>query len=161
MKKKILFLFVMLLAVAVTVSFAAEVKYKAKLTGKGFATPVETKASGNVSVEPEKGETALEYRLHVKDINDVMGAHIHLGKPGQEGPPVLTLWTGEKKGKFSGTLAKGKATDKDLMGPMQGKTIADLVNEIKAGNAYVNVHTAEHPDGEIRGELTPKKGILK
>jgi hypothetical protein len=36
---------------------------------------------------------------------------------------------------------------------LQGKTIADLVADIKAGNAYVNVHTTEHPGGEIRGQI--------
>jgi len=39
------------------------------------------------------------------------------------------------------------------MGPFTGKTIADLVAEIQAGKAYVNVHTKEHPDGEIRGTI--------
>lgn len=156
MKKKLFVLLAMLLVVGVAVVFAAEGKFKAHLTGKDFTPPVQTKATGTASVEVEKGEKALEYRLHVKDIMDVTGAHIHTGKAGQEGPPVLALFTGEKKGKYSGTLAKGKATDKDLMGPMQGKTIADLVNEMRAGNAYVNVHTAAHPEGEIRGELKGK-----
>jgi CHRD domain len=32
---------------------------------------------------------------------------------------------------------------------------ADQVTAIKTGNAYVNIHTAAHPDGEIRGQLVP------
>jgi hypothetical protein len=28
--------------------------------------------------------------------------------------------------------------------------------QIRAGNAYVNIHTAAHPGGEIRGQLTPQ-----
>jgi hypothetical protein len=35
----------------------------------------------------------------------------------------------------------------------KGKTIADLVQEIKNGDAYVNVHTVQHPAGEIRGQI--------
>jgi hypothetical protein len=28
-----------------------------------------------------------------------------------------------------------------------------LIEEIKAGNTYVNVHTTQHPGGEIRGQI--------
>jgi hypothetical protein len=34
-----------------------------------------------------------------------------------------------------------------------GKTVDDLVALIKSGDVYVNVHTAKHPAGEIRGEV--------
>jgi hypothetical protein len=54
---------------------------------------------------------------------------------------------------FSGELAKGTITDKNLVGPLAGKTIADLVKLIKDGGAYVNVHTPAHPGGEIRGQI--------
>ena len=64
------------------------------------------------------------------------------------------LFAGPKKeGKFSGLLAKGTITDKDLIGPLAGKTVADLVAMIKDGGAYVNVHTDKYPDGEIRGQI--------
>jgi len=58
-----------------------------------------------------------------------------------------------KKGKFSGVLAEGAIADKDLMGPLQGKTVEDLVHVIQAEQAYVNVHTETNPDGEIRGQI--------
>jgi len=36
---------------------------------------------------------------------------------------------------------------------LAGMTLRDLLNEIKDGNAYVNVHTTQNPAGEIRGQL--------
>jgi hypothetical protein len=36
---------------------------------------------------------------------------------------------------------------------MEGKTLEDLVAAMDSGETYVNVHTAEHPDGEIRGQV--------
>ena len=36
---------------------------------------------------------------------------------------------------------------------MQGKTVAELIDAIKNNTAYVNVHTEENPNGEIRGQL--------
>ena len=57
---------------------------------------------------------------------------------GKNGGPVAGLFAGPKKeGKFSGELAKGTITDKDLIGPLAGKTIGDLVKLIKDGGAYV------------------------
>jgi hypothetical protein len=59
----------------------------------------------------------------------------------------------EKAGRFSGILAKGKITEKDLIGPLEGKPISALIDAIKSGDTYVNVHTTKYPDGEIRGQL--------
>ena len=43
-----------------------------------------------------------------------------------------------------------------LEGPMAVKTLeVDLAKAIQNGEAYVNVHTVENPDGAIRGQITP------
>jgi hypothetical protein len=43
-----------------------------------------------------------------------------------------------------------------LEGPMAGKTLeGDLVKAIQNGEAYVNVHTVQNPNGAIRGQITP------
>lgn len=41
----------------------------------------------------------------------------------------------------------------DLSGPLKGKPLRAFVQMIDAGDAYVNVHTEKHPDGEIRGQI--------
>lgn len=129
-------------------------RYAVKLAGHDETPPVSTKATGIAYIRRIAHDTKLSYILKVRDITGVTMAHLHLAPKGQEGPPVADLYKGpEKKGKFSGTLAKGTITDKDLTGPMQGKTIKDLIKEIKGGNVYVNVHTAAHPNGEIRGQI--------
>ncbi|WP_342707195.1 CHRD domain-containing protein [Fontibacillus panacisegetis] len=48
---------------------------------------------------------------------------------------------------------RGFLSNQDLIGPLSGKTINDLLREFRNGNAYVNVHTIGHPDGEIRGQV--------
>lgn len=85
-------------------------------------------------------------------------AHIHIAPAGQEGPVAVWLYPSHppaamKNGEFTGVLARGSITAADLQGPLKGKTIADLVDDIKAGNAYVNVHTKANPGGEIRGQI--------
>jgi hypothetical protein len=90
----------------------------------------------------------------VSDIENVTAAHIHLGGKGENGPPVALIDTkGKKTGKFSGTLAEGRITEKELMESPMGKSVKDLVKQIKNGNAYLNVHTDKYPDGEIRGQI--------
>lgn len=50
-------------------------------------------------------------------------------------------------------VVRGVLTSRNLVGPLKGKTIRDLIREIKKGNAYVNAHTIQNPDGEIRGQI--------
>ena len=51
------------------------------------------------------------------------------------------------------SVGKGTITSSDLKGPLAGKQISDLVNIIKGGQAYVNVHTEQNKNGEIRGQI--------
>ena len=53
---------------------------------------------------------------------------------------------------------RGNITDSDLTGPMQGKTLSDLISAINSGDTYTNVHTPSHPDGEIRGQIESGSG---
>ena len=129
-------------------------EFKAKLTGSQEVPPVKTKSSGEVIFREYKGKRRMIYRIYVSDIENVTAAHIHKGKEGENGPPVLILYSGPKKtGKFSGMLAEGIVTDYSLFGPLKGKTLRALKEMIYAGEAYVNVHTDQHPDGEIRGQV--------
>jgi hypothetical protein len=56
----------------------------------------------------------------------------------------------------NGRLAGGTISNDMCEGPMTGKTLeGNLVKAIQKGEAYVNVHTAQNPDGAIRGQITP------
>jgi len=63
-------------------------------------------------------------------------------------PPAMML-----PGTTNGILAQGVITDANLSGALAGQTVADLIEQIEAGNAYVNVHTMLYPGGEIRGQI--------
>jgi hypothetical protein len=41
----------------------------------------------------------------------------------------------------------------NLVGPLQGKQLSDLIALLQNGQAYVNVHTEQNPNGEIRGTI--------
>jgi hypothetical protein len=55
---------------------------------------------------------------------------------------------------MNGMLSKGNITASDLVGPLKGKQMSDLVKLINDGQAYANVHTEPNPKGEIRGQIS-------
>ena len=153
-KVKLLLFVILATMLSVSVGFAAEKSFKAKLTGNEQVPSIKTKAKGEAKFKLSSDGKTLSYTVKVKDILNTTAAHIHRGMKGNNGPPVANLFTGPKKeGKFSGDLAMGTLTASDLSGDLMGKSLDDLVQIIKAGDAYVNVHTDANPDGEIRGQI--------
>jgi hypothetical protein len=152
---KLVLVTVLALLITASLGMAAGAGFKATLSGKEvMPMAVDTKTTGDATFVLGKDGKEIEYVLNIKNIENVTAAHIHAGKKGVEGPPVAGLFGGPKKdGKFSGVLGKGTIADKDLKGPLAGKTLADLIKMIKDGEAYVNVHTPAHPGGEIRGQI--------
>jgi hypothetical protein len=65
----------------------------------------------------------------------------------------LNTPTSKDKVTAYGIIFRGNLTDSGLKGPMQGKTLGDLAAAMDSGDAYVNVHTAENPNGEVRGQI--------
>ncbi len=153
MKKLYMIIFLLVFFGLTTSSFAAEKRFKAMLSGSECVPAVETMAKGDATFTFTKDTKALHYYVTVSDIENVTAAHIHLGKKGENGPPVALITNEKKPGTFSGTLAEGTITEKELMGSLMGKKVKDLVKEIKEGKAYLNVHTDKYPNGEIRGQI--------
>lgn len=150
--------FLCLLLFVPFIAAAAATTFHATLSGKNQSPAIDTPAHGSATFTLSKSGTTLYYRLYVADIDGVSMAHIHIAPAGQEGPVAVWLYPAHppakvKKGKFTGLLARGSITASRLEGPLKGKTIADLVQEIKNGDAYVNVHTVRHPAGAIRGQI--------
>ncbi len=163
--KKILFVVAACIALA-TLSFAADMNDKsmegktvfvATLSGGEEVPAVMTDSTGKATFTLSKDGMSLRYRVKVKGIESVTASHIHIGAMGKAGPPIaLIKITASKMGKFNGTLAKGKITAQELMLSYKGKTLNDLIDAMKSGNTYINVHTTKYPDGEIRGQISMK-----
>jgi hypothetical protein len=137
---------------------AAPQTFTAHLTGGQEVPPVQTKATGQATFKLSQDGKSLHYKLSVANLLGITMAHIHIGPPGQNGPVAVWLYPSHpypelKIGKFSGVLAEGTVTAKNLAGPLKGKSLPALIKDMKSGRAYVNVHTSAHPEGAIRGEI--------
>lgn len=128
--------------------------FRAILNGGNEVPPVRTNATGDAVFQLSADGTRLRFRLVIRNIAQVTQAHIHLGRRGQNGPVVAFLFGPSKFGiSVKRGVVEGTLTNSDLVGPLLGKSIRDLIREIERANTYVNVHTIQHPDGEIRGQI--------
>lgn len=80
--------------------------------------------------------------------------HIHVAPRGIAGPVVINFpIPAGRTGDLPLTFRVGAAAF--VARPEIGiNTIADAIQAIVGGGAYVNIHTSQYPAGEIRGQLT-------
>ena len=132
--------------------------FRAHLSGDQEVPAVESNATGQAIFQLSKDGSELSYKLIVANINDVLQAHIHLGQAGTNGGVVAFLYPSAPpavliEGKSNGILAEGIIKAENLRGALSEGSVEDLAEAMKAGNAYVNVHTSAFPTGEIRGQI--------
>ena len=128
-------------------------KYIAEMTGAQ-----ETPSNNGKSTATAKFSidgTKLQYSVEVHGLSgSPTGAHIHLGAAGVAGPPIYTFAVKSNPG-TDGTISEGTIDlTKDASAGVSGDSLKVLLNN---GGAYVNVHTKNFPDGEIRGQVMTKE----
>ena len=125
--------------------------FSASLTGRGEIPPVQTIANGTADLVPT--DDRINYFVNATNLKGIAAGHVHLAPPGQNGPIVVTLFnitTLKDRSYFHGNF-----TGENLEGPMQGNSLSELIGAMNNGTSYVNVHTKQHPNGEIRGQIIP------
>jgi hypothetical protein len=123
-----------------------------------------TTGTGQIILKIDGRRDRISYRLsYSRTAGVVTQAHIHFGSPSQTGGVSAFLCSNLGNGP-EGTPAcpaagsvTGTIRPDDVVGPA-GQGIAagefdELVDAIRAGATYVNVHSDLFPVGEIRGHL--------
>ena len=114
--------------------------YYAVLTGANEVGGGDADGYGTaeISVSDELGQICWDLN-DIRDIGPMAAAHVHMGAAGTNGPPVFTLRRANEGG-FKGCTDASEWNQNTIEGDPQ--------------MFYVNVHTAEFPNGAIRGQLT-------
>ena len=152
----------------------------------GAPSPADSNAQGQAIIQIARDGESFDYKLIVSNIDNIVQAHIHCAPAGVNGPIVvwfhpsktatgaLTGPTGRHDGvliedtiapanvrTFTANTANTSACPVATPG---APTFAEVLEKIRSGNAYVNVHTndgvaptnsgpGDFPGGEVRGQF--------
>jgi CHRD domain len=130
---------------SITLAHAAPVSFTVPLTGAQQVPPVDTPGSGSADLTYDPGTKVVTWNITFSGLSsDATMAHFHgPAASGKNGP--VKVWLSEKGAAVASPL-KGQAT----------LSSADA-QEFVSGQMYINVHTKDHPAGEIRGQVQPPK----
>jgi hypothetical protein len=151
-------------------------EFTATLSGKEVVPPVKTDGTGLANFKIS--QNSLNYQINVFNAGTITTIQIHNGAVGTNGEVLVTLFksngndanlfgelpklpqispkvsdissTTQRSSSFS---ASGNIQASDLTGQLAGKTLNELLSAMQGGSTYVNVHTEEHPKGELRGQI--------
>jgi hypothetical protein len=112
---------------------------------------IETDARGQAVFQLSRDGTEMRFRVNIANLEGATMAHLHHGSA--SGPIVAWIAGPHDPTDVNGVYAVGALTSDDLEGPLEGQELSDLAAEIEAGEIFLNVHTEEHPPGEIAGQL--------
>jgi Cu/Zn superoxide dismutase len=157
--EKIRFLTVAVAALALAAADdSSKNKFGATLKGASETPPVTGNASGTATFTVSG--TSVSYKITAAGLSgNATAAHIHVGPSTVAGPVVVPFpATSIKNGTDGSVTISGSFTSADIKPQTNPtlKTLDDLLAQMRAGNTYVNIHTAAHPPGEIRGQIAPQ-----
>lgn len=120
-------------------ALAEAMKLAAKMDGSHEVPPTDSKGAGVVDVTYDPATKTMDWTLEYSGLTGkATMAHFHgPADPGENADVAVPIPDPESGTKGSVTLTEEQASD--------------LMN----GKYYVNVHTAEHASGEIRGQVMP------
>ena len=122
-------------------AWAAPVNLKADLSGTTEVPPNDSAAKGAVTATYDPDSKTLSWKGTYSGLTGpAVAAHFHTGDPGKNGGVAVPIFTSADK---AGSPFEGKATLTDAQ-----------ATDLMAGKMYVNIHTAAHKAGEIRGQVT-------
>ncbi len=133
------------LAGALGLAQAAPISFDVPLTGAQQVPPVQTAGSGSAALTYDPATRVVTWKITFSGLSSpATMAHFH-------GPAAA--------GKNAGVKVWLSEKGKEVTSPISGQATLspDDAKMFEAGDMYINVHTKDHPGGEIRGQVAPPK----
>jgi hypothetical protein len=152
----------------------------------GGPTPADSTAQGQAIIQIARDGDSFDYKLIASNIDNVVQAHIHCAPEGVNGPIVVWFYPSKTAtgaltgptGRHDGVLIQDTIEPANVrtftanaannaacpLATPGAPTFAEVLEKIRGGNAYVNVHTndgvapantgpGDFPGGEVRGQF--------
>lgn len=130
-----------LLAVAGCAAPSQEARFAGRLEGAQQVPPSQSAASGRVAVTLDRATRTMEYTVAFADLSGpVTMLHFHSPAGPGANAGIRAAVVGVRASPITGQVTLTPEEMKELL----------------AGEWYLNVHTPDHPGGEIRGQLIPQ-----
>jgi hypothetical protein len=143
---------------------------RARLTGFQEVTPKLTTAAGEFTASIDPSGTSVSFTLSFTDLSTpTLFSHIHFGQPGVNGGVMVFLCNNSPNGPqpracpSPGGTVSGTFTAEDVVGPglnagandqgIEPGSLDNVIEAIRSGNTYVNIHSQRWPGGELRGRI--------
>jgi trimeric autotransporter adhesin len=111
--------------------------FSVNLSGAQEVPAVMTDASATATVSLDENNRLFSVSVDTSDVENVTGVHVHAGDIGMNGPVAFPL---TETSANTYTLTPTNLLD-------------NQVSALKNGQWYLNVHTDDYPDGEVRGQI--------
>jgi hypothetical protein len=135
------------LAGTMTLAQAAPVAFTVPLTGAQQVPPVQTPGSGTANLTYDASTRVVTWNITFSGLpSQATMAHFHGPAPAGKNAGVK-VWLSQKGTMVMTSPISGQAT----LSPEDAQAF-------QSGDMYINVHTKDNPDGEIRGQVLPPKG---
>lgn len=120
----------------------ADTTFTAALDGAQQFSATSSTATGTATIVLNAAEDRIYVSLNFSGLtSNHLAIHIHGGAAGANGPVIFGFspYTGGTSGTYNRNYALSAAQ----------------VTELKAERLYINIHTSQLPDGELRGQILP------
>lgn len=160
----------LLVAIALALPLAAHARHNflTFLTGYQEVPSVSTAAEGVFQARAADNGETFEFVLAYEGLQGtVQQAHIHFAQRAVNGPIVVWLCgtttnpgpagtqTCPQSGQVRGAIGFAQVLGAPATQQLAAGEIQEVIRAMRAGAAYVNVHTSLSPGGEIRGQIKP------
>lgn len=140
-----------------------------RLLGGNENPPVVSDGTGRFGAVLRKDR--IDFKLRY-DVSNVTQAHVHIANPGNNGGIAAFLCSNLGNAPSEATQAcppsptrvEGEILAADVLEVLDGTTVVlaagdleGLILLMRQGATYANVHTEDHPAGEVRGQVNPRE----